>query len=54
MGDIKVDMHLLVQSDMSLRDAHIISHRVSKKLRAEYKDISDVIVHIGPSFPDSR
>ena len=53
-GDIKVDMHLLVQSDMSLRDAYIISHRVSKNLRAEYKDISDVIVHIGPSFPDSR
>jgi cation diffusion facilitator family transporter len=54
MGDIKVGMYLLVQSDMSLRDAHIIFHRVSKKLRAEYKDISDVIVHIEPSVPDSR
>jgi len=54
MGDIKVDMHLLVQSDMSLRDAHIISHRVSKKLREEYKDISDVIVHIEPSLQHSR
>ena len=55
MGDIKVDMHLLVQSDMSLKDAHIISHRVSKKLREEYKDISDVIVHIEPSLqhPDN-
>jgi divalent metal cation (Fe/Co/Zn/Cd) transporter len=54
MGDIKVDMHLLVQSDRSLRDAHIISHRVSKKLREEYKDISDVIVHIEPSLQHSR
>ena len=54
MGDIKVGMYLLVQSDMSLRDAHIIFHRVSKKLRAEYKDISDVIVHIEPSVRDSR
>lgn len=54
MGDIKVDMHLLVQSGMSLEDAHIISHRVSKKLRKEYKDISDVIVHIEPSLQRSQ
>jgi len=49
MGDIKVDMHLLVQSGMSLEDAHILSHRVSKKLREEYHDISDVVVHLEPS-----
>ena len=50
MGDIKVYMHLLVQSGMSLEDAHIISHRVSKKLRDEYDDISDVIVHLEPTL----
>ena len=50
MGDIKVDMHLLVQSGMSLEDAHILSHRVSKKLREEYTDISDVVVHLEPSL----
>lgn len=49
MGDIKVDMHLLVQSDMSLGDAHLIAHKVSKKLKSEYKDISDVVVHLEPS-----
>jgi len=54
IGDIKVDMHLLVQSDMSLEDAHILSHRVSKKLRDEYKDISDVVVHLEPSLPQTQ
>jgi cation diffusion facilitator family transporter len=49
MGDIKVDMHLLVKPDMSLEDAHLVSHRVSKKLKEEYKDISDVVVHLEPS-----
>jgi cation diffusion facilitator family transporter len=49
MGDIKVDMHLLVQSDMPLQEAHVISHRVSKKLKGEYKDISDVVIHLEPS-----
>ena len=50
MGDVKVDMHVLVQSEMSLRDAHLISHRVSKKLKEEYKDVSDVVVHLEPSL----
>lgn len=49
MGDIKVDMHLLVRSDMPLEDAHLIAHRVSKKLKGEYKDVSDVVVHLEPS-----
>ena len=35
---------------MSLRDAHLISHRVSKKLKEEYKDVSDVVVHLEPSL----
>jgi cation diffusion facilitator family transporter len=48
MGDIKVDMHLLVQPDTSLEDAHLISHKVSKKLKSEYQDISDVVIHIEP------
>ena len=35
MGDIKVYMHLLVQSGMSLEDAYSISHKISKKLRTK-------------------
>jgi cation diffusion facilitator family transporter len=54
MGDIKVDMHLLVQSDMSIEDAHLISQRVSEKLKSEYKDISDVVIHLGSSLPHSQ
>ena len=34
---------------MPLEDAHLIAHRVSKKLKGEYKDISDVVVHLEPS-----
>lgn len=54
MGDIKVDLHLLVRSDMPLEDAHLISHRVSKKLKSEYTDISDVVVHLEPSLPQPQ
>lgn len=51
MGDIRIDLHVLVQPDMPLEDAHIISHRVSKMLKAEYTDVSDVVVHLEPALP---
>ena len=51
MGDTRIDMHVLVQPDMPLEDAHIIAHRVSKMLKAEYKDVSDVVVHLEPASP---
>ncbi len=51
MGDIRIDMHVLVQPDMPLEDAHIIAHRVSKTLKAEYEDVSDVVVHLEPASP---
>ncbi|HIH94550.1 TPA: cation transporter [Methanosarcina acetivorans] len=51
MGDIRIDMHVLVRPDMPLEDAHLIAHRVSKMLKAEYKDVSDVVVHLEPASP---
>ena len=51
MGDIRIDMHVLVQADITLEEAHLISHKVSKMLKAEYKDVTDVVVHLEPSLP---
>jgi cation diffusion facilitator family transporter len=51
MGGVWIDMHLLVQADMSLEEAHLISHRVSKMLKAEYRDVTDVVVHLEPASP---
>ena len=51
MGDTRIDMHLLVRPDMPLEEAHFIAHRVSKTLKAEYEDVSDVVVHLEPALP---
>jgi cation diffusion facilitator family transporter len=51
MGGVWIDMHVLVQADMSLEEAHLISHRVSKLLKAEYRDVTDVVVHLEPASP---
>jgi len=49
MGDIRIDMHLLVRPEMSVEDAHLISHQVSRYLKAELDGVSEVIVHIEPA-----
>jgi divalent metal cation (Fe/Co/Zn/Cd) transporter len=35
---------------MSLEEAHLVSHSVSKRLKDEFKDISDVVIHLEPSL----
>ena len=49
-GDIWVDMHVLVKPSMPIEEAHIISHNVSKLLKAEYEGIEEVIIHIEPAI----
>lgn len=62
MGDIRIDMHLLVNPGMSVEDAHLISHQVSRYLKTRLDGVSEVIVHIepatslthGPVYPPSN
>lgn len=49
IGDIRIDMHLLVRPDMPVEEAHLISHKVSKCLKSEFAGVSEVIVHIEPA-----
>lgn len=53
-GDIRIDMHLLVRPDMPIEEAHLISHSVSKLLKAEYDGVSEVVVHIEPAIPQPQ
>ena len=44
-----VDLHVLVDGDLSVREGHRIAHEVKDRIRQEYPRISDVLVHIEPS-----
>lgn len=44
-----VDLHLEVNGDMSVRDAHALGHRVKSHLQAARADIADVLVHLEPA-----
>jgi cation diffusion facilitator family transporter len=43
-----VDMHIWLNGDMRLDDAHAASHVVKDKLMARYPQIADVVIHIEP------
>jgi cation diffusion facilitator family transporter len=46
-----VDMHIWLNGDMRLEDAHTASHVVKDKLMARYPQIADVVIHIEPPPP---
>jgi cation diffusion facilitator family transporter len=46
-----VDMHIWLNGDMRLDDAHTASHVVKDKLMAKYPQIADVVIHIEPPPP---
>ncbi|AKB85550.1 cation diffusion facilitator family transporter [Methanococcoides methylutens] len=47
-GDIHIDLHIMVEPDLTVSEAHAISHRVIDNLKEKLKDVSEVLVHIDP------
>jgi cation diffusion facilitator family transporter len=43
-----LDLHVWLPADMSLTDAHDLSHVVKDRLMSEYPQIADAIIHIEP------
>ncbi len=47
-ADAFVDVHIMVDSMLSVSEGHLISEKVRARLVRELKDVSDVTVHIDP------
>jgi len=47
-GNMLVDLHVLVDPELSVRDGHTIAQKVEHKLLDAKADIIDVLVHIEP------
>lgn len=44
-----VDLHAIVDRNISVRDGHEIAHRLKDKILEEMPDIADVFIHIEPN-----
>src|SRR5262249_53972170 len=47
-----VDMHVEVDPQMTVAQAHKISHQVKDHVRTKIPEVSDVLVHIEPSHKE--
>lgn len=45
---VQLDLHLVVDAEVSLRRAHEISHLVEAKLKASLSSVIDVTIHVEP------
>lgn len=46
--DVYVDLHVLLDAQMPLLQAHRISHLIEEAIKEKFEDVSDVVVHIEP------
>jgi cation diffusion facilitator family transporter len=44
----QVDLHVLVDGEQALAEAHEISHRVEAALKARFAGVVDVVIHVEP------
>ena len=49
-----VDIHIIVDGNISVHDGHLISHNVKDTLIKKLPKIADVLVHIEPNFLEMR
>jgi cation diffusion facilitator family transporter len=47
-GFIHVDLHIHVDPDMSVAEAHDLTHAVETAIRGRFSDVGDVIIHTEP------
>ena len=48
LDDIRVDLHILVNSDMTVHESHHIANLVEKDIKVNFVGVTEVLVHIEP------
>ncbi|WP_135612796.1 cation diffusion facilitator family transporter [Methanococcoides sp. AM1] len=47
-GDIHIDLHIMVVPELTVSEAHVISHQVMDYLKEKLEGVTEVLVHIDP------
>lgn len=52
-SEVYVDLHIMVDPDITVKDGHRIAHEVEECIKSKYPQAIDVIVHVEPYEPES-
>lgn len=44
-----IDLHIIVNSEISVKEGHDIAHKVKKNILYNFNNVSDVLIHVEPS-----
>lgn len=53
-NDIYIDMHLLIEPDMSVEESHELIHGIEKKIQNEIDENIQIIAHIEPFYDNIK
>lgn len=51
LDHLYIDLHIQVDPQMTVVDAHALTHRVADAIRAEFTNVYDVLIHTEPHHP---
>jgi cation diffusion facilitator family transporter len=52
--DIHLDLHILVDPELRLAEAHGLGHRVQRRLHEHWPGLTDVVVHVEPALESEK
>ena len=53
-GEVYMDLHILVDPDMTIREAHGVAELVEQAVEASFPQVVDIVVHVEPDTPEER
>jgi cation diffusion facilitator family transporter len=48
--DVYIDLHIMVDPDMSIGRAHQLNHKIEESIKSNIKNIRDIAIHIEPFY----
>ena len=53
-GEVYMDLHILVDPEMSIRAAHAVADEVERAVCRQFPQVVDIVVHVEPDTPEER
>jgi cation diffusion facilitator family transporter len=49
-----IDLHIEVNGALSVTEGHVIAHRLKSRLRHDYPEVADILIHVEPAAESPR
>ena len=53
-NSIYVDLHVLVDRNLSIEKAHSIADSIEERIKKEFPAVVDIVVHVEPGPPENK